>query len=503
MKRNLILCAVCALLASCSSDDGFSLFDTTSYADLESVTLTAKPIFYDNGDETRTSLTLSGTSLKFSWANGDTIGLFPIAPIGGSQVYQVLSNKTEENSSSATFDGGAWKLKVDNTYAAYYPFRPDMRVGDSYDAIPVSMLGQKQVGKNSTAHLGDYDYMIAPASTVDQGTKNVNFNFDHVSAFIRLDLTMPAASWSKLVLESTSPVFITSAKVNIIDGTLKDKVYSKTIELDLENVTTSSDELVSFFISVLPVTTGVLDLKAYTNNNVEYKASVPLTTRTFESGMYKGWTKTMVPSGDDYDNLDYVDLGTGDGVLWGRENIVDTYNSVYDYFSWGGTDSQATFEWTNYALWEEFPEDGIDPEDNLCVPDDYNCYSGGNTVLDIDMYDVAHMRNGDGWRMPTREEMNNLVTKCDWEETTINGVSGYKVSNKTNPARYIFLPAKGKYTTSNENAAEGYYWTSTVEPEGYGYFNAYCLHFTNDDGPSIITAERYIGMLIRPVYVKQ
>lgn len=476
MKRNLILGALCALLASCSSDDGFPLFDTASYADLESVTLTAKPIVFDGGDETRTSFIPSFdesnllTKLDFRWANGDTIALFPIAPIGGSQVYQVLGSMTEEGSLSATFDGGAWKLKNDNTYAAYYPFRPDMRVGDSYDAIPVNMLGQKQVGKNSIAHLGAYDYMVSQASDVDKDTRTVNFHFEHVVSFAWLKLKMPvAATWTKLVLEASTPTFITSAKLNLLDKSLKDKTYSKTIELDLENITTSKDEDVMFYIAVLPVSTGTLEVKAYTDNNAEYKAS--LNGRDFTGGVCMRWAKTLDASGDEYDNLDYVDLGTDDGVLWGRSNIDDTYNSVYDYFSWGGTDSQATFEWTNYALWEDFPEDGIDPEDELCVPEEYNDYDKA-TVLDIDMHDVAHMNNGDGWRMPTREEMNNLVTKCDWEWTTINGVNGYKVSNKSNAARYIFLPAKGKYTTSNENevdengdVTEGYYWTSTVEAD--------------------------------------
>lgn len=499
MKRNLILCAVCAFLASCSSDDGFPLLDTSSYADLESVTLTAKPIVFDMGSDTRTSLTLSGNNMSFGWIDGDTIGLFPISPISGSQVYQVLSNKTHEGDLSATFDGGAWKLKADNTYAAYFPFQPDMRVGDSYDVVPVNMLGQKQVGKNSSAHLGAYDYNIAPASEVDKDTKNVNFDFDHVSGFMLFKFTMPAASWKKLIVEAESPVFITSAKLNILDGSLKEKVYSKTIELELENVITSVNEEVIFFLAVLPVVTGDFEVTAITSDEVEYKTS--LKSKDVTSGSGKGWAATLSATIDEYDGLDYVDLGTG--TLWARNNFKIGTGSGFitnsngdEYYNWYGVEPINEYNWENYF--------GYDPETGILYSRSPLPDGDGISSMVIDEDDVAYMygKPAVSWRIPTPAEMQSLIDNCEWTWTQVNGVNGYKVRSKTVPTRWIFLPALGSVsgTSITESGSVGYYWTSELDTESDGWKKGKCLRL-DENTKAISSYDRYIGMSIRPVYI--
>lgn len=501
MKRNLILCAVCAFLASCSSDDGLPLLDTSSYADLESVTLTAKPIIIDDGDETRTSFLPSFdtdgnlSNLTFNWANGDTIGLFPISPIGGCQVYQALDNMTEGGALAATFDGGAWKLKTDNTYAAYYPFQPDMRVGDSYDVIPINMLGQKQVGKNSIAHLGDYDYMISSSSKVNEDTKNVNFNFDHIVSFAWIKLTMPViATWKKLVIKAAEPVFITSAKLNLLDGSLKNKVYSNTIELDLENVTTSKDEVVMFYLAVLPTSTDDLVLTAITDKDAEYTAE--LKGRNFTGGVCMRWAKTLTATIDEYDGLDYVDLGTG--ALWARNNFKIGTGSGFitnsngdEYYDWYGTSRKDEYSWDTY----------YDYEDGVCWtynPDD------GIYQMDLNEDDVAY-RSGKpahSWRIPTPAEMQSLIDNCEWTWTQVNGVNGYKVRSKTVPTRWIFLPALGSVsgTEITESGTVGYYWTSELDTESDGWKKGKCLRL-DENTKAISSYDRYIGMSIRPVYI--
>lgn len=48
---------------------------------------------------------------------------------------------------------------------------------------------------------------------------------------------------------------------------------------------------------------------------------------------------------------------------------------------------------------------------------------------------------GDLWRMPTLKEMEELINKCMWTWTTLNGVNGYKVVGLNGNS--IFLPAAG------------------------------------------------------------
>jgi len=506
MKRNLILCAVCAFLASCSSDDGLPLLDTSSYADLESVTLTAKPIIIDDGDETRTSFLPSFdtdgnlSNLTFNWANGDTIGLFPISPIGGCQVYQALDNMTEGGALAATFDGGAWKLKTDNTYAAYYPFQPDMRVGDSYDAIPVNMLGQKQVGKNSIAHLGAYDYMISQTSNVNETTKTVGFVFNHVVSFAWIKLTMPViATWKKLVIKAAEPVFITSAKLNLLDGSLKNKVYSNTIELDLENVTTSKDEVVMFYLAVLPTSTDDLVLTAITDKDVEY--TTELKGRNFSGGVCMRWAKTLTATIDEYDGLDYVDLGTG--TLWARNNFKIGTGSGFitnsngdEYYNWYGVEPINEYNWENYF--------GYDPETGILYSRSPLPDGDGISSMVIDEDDVAYMygKPAVSWRIPTPAEMQSLIDNCEWTWTQVNGVNGYKVRSKTVPTRWIFLPALGSVsgTSITESGSVGYYWTSELDTESDGWKKGKCLRL-DENTKAISSYDRYIGMSIRPVYI--
>ena len=68
------------------------------------------------------------------------------------------------------------------------------------------------------------------------------------------------------------------------------------------------------------------------------------------------------------------------------------------------------------------------------------------TVLDP-KDDVAHVKLGGSWRMPTDAEWMELKNNCTWTWTTQNGINGYKVTSNKNGAS-IFLPAAGyRYDT--------------------------------------------------------
>ena len=97
-------------------------------------------------------------------------------------------------------------------------------------------------------------------------------------------------------------------------------------------------------------------------------------------------------------------------------------------------------------------------------------------------------------RMPTAEELHELVENCDWQWTSLRGHYGYKV---TGPNGYsIFLPAAGCYIRSSfSNIAQGNgnYWCSTPSEE-----NAYCLYFYNGNR-AVYSSSRYYGRSVRPV----
>ena len=83
------------------------------------------------------------------------------------------------------------------------------------------------------------------------------------------------------------------------------------------------------------------------------------------------------------------------------------------------------------------------------------------TVLDPED-DVAHVKLGGKWRMPTNEEWTALRTQCTWTWTTQNGINGRLVTASNGNS--IFLPAAGfRYNTDLFNdGSNGYYWSSSL-----------------------------------------
>ena len=78
-------------------------------------------------------------------------------------------------------------------------------------------------------------------------------------------------------------------------------------------------------------------------------------------------------------------------------------------------------------------------------------------------HDAAHVHWGGDWRMPTRQELDDLWNKCDWTWTTMNSVNGYVVRGKgVYSSASIFLPAAGYGDGEALCRANSYgdYWSS-------------------------------------------
>ena len=92
----------------------------------------------------------------------------------------------------------------------------------------------------------------------------------------------------------------------------------------------------------------------------------------------------------------------------------------------------------------------------------------GNQILEGDNLgaDEAATANwGDKWRMPSKEEVDELTQHCNWIWTTHNNVNGYKVTGPNGNS--IFLPAAGYRGSGPTYPAgeDGLYWTNTTEKQ--------------------------------------
>lgn len=78
--------------------------------------------------------------------------------------------------------------------------------------------------------------------------------------------------------------------------------------------------------------------------------------------------------------------------------------------------------------------------------------------------DAAACLLGGSWHMPTSQDLNNLMRKCEWKWDQVEGVAGYTIQGRGDFATAsIFLPAAG-YGSDNalfDFGKVGFYWSSS------------------------------------------
>ena len=174
-----------------------------------------------------------------------------------------------------------------------------------------------------------------------------------------------------------------------------------------------------------------------------------------------------------------VDLGLS--VKWASCNIGATIPADYgNYYAWGETVPKKSYTSDNSVT------DGDGSIDD---------FSGTAT------YDAASANWGGTWRMPTKDECEELVDECTWTWTTQTNsdgktIGGYRV--KGTNGNSIFLPAAGRLndSTLEETGNSGFYWSSQPVEDRSDY--AYVINFDSSDWP-IGWGRRYVGSSIRPV----
>ena len=103
-----------------------------------------------------------------------------------------------------------------------------------------------------------------------------------------------------------------------------------------------------------------------------------------------------------------VDLGLASGLLWAKCNLGTTDpTQLGDYYAWGETSTKKKYYSDNY---KHFKTDG-----GIKVLK-YN-EKDGKTVLDLND-DAARANIGAGYRIPTKEDWEELLEDCKWEAVT-------------------------------------------------------------------------------------
>ena len=186
------------------------------------------------------------------------------------------------------------------------------------------------------------------------------------------------------------------------------------------------------------------------------------------------------------ETMEYVDLGLPSSIKWAKCDLGETSPEACGLScSWGETWYKGqSFEnnyYFNNGKWGEFFK-----------------YNTAGATLDKED-DLAFLRLGEGWRIPTWADVQELYVNCTITESSLNGVLGVMFISKKNN-NYIFL-AYNKL--SGRSRIER--WTNTLSNDKAAF--AAILALKKSDNGSVgmgdnTYSKRCNIFPIRPVYVK-
>lgn len=432
------------ILASCSSDDGTVISDGETY----SLSFSCDVQGYNDSGSRASAVSISS----------------------GAKMYVVLkSGSSVVNYGTATYSGGSWELVTNAT--------PSEGSGDAvlyYFENPKSTSSSSVTCSANTAVYsctGSWSFSsntLSVSGTLTPQMSRIRFYGSSSTSFSVSKVTVPS---SFSISNGTLSTMTSSQSVTISSSRYSDYVYADPATLQNLVVTVSGTDYTK---DALPSGDAIKSIV------------VDLPT----SSSHAGWS---VVGGADSEEPEYepepidtheaVDLGLS--VKWATCNVGANNPEDYgDYYAWGEIETKSDYSWGTYL--DSPNRDGKS----------FTKYATGKkTQLDIED-DVAHVKWGGSWRMPTKAEMDELRTKCTWTWTTQDGVKGYVVTGPN--GKSIFLPAAGYRGGSSlyDTGSYGQYWLSSLLLENNSIY-AYILYFIPKVKESYFN--RYCGLSVRPV----
>lgn len=211
-----------------------------------------------------------------------------------------------------------------------------------------------------------------------------------------------------------------------------------------------------------------------------------------------------------------VDLGLDSGLLWAKCNMGTTEpTQPGNYYAWGELSTKKEYYSDNYKHFKV--------KSNIEVLK-YN-EKDGKEVLELED-DVARANLGVGYRIPTKEDWEELLEDCEWEAVTITlpvtidpsqrkGIARWKVTGPNGNS--IVLPTTSGFKSDGwfvQPDYDIYYTTANLYPaeklsDDDKYQKAVALTWpmfakeTSSEGieePSFKSIYRDFGIVVRPVF---
>ena len=187
-----------------------------------------------------------------------------------------------------------------------------------------------------------------------------------------------------------------------------------------------------------------------------------------------------------------IDLGLPSGTIWASCNVGASQPwECGGYYAWGETEEKVVYNDVTYIYFK-----GKDTDDDGF----YDKHEESEEIIENicgSVFDVAHMKWGDGWQMPTKEQFKELLDHCSSKWTELHGVKGLKLVGPNGNS--IFLPAGGSrnHSVINDVGDCGCYWSGMLSANMH--HNAHNLLFGHSYAFWYGYCNRSLGHSVRPV----
>ena len=494
MKKRFVYSFLAALaVCSCQVEEvNESALDSTQEVIREAKVFTA--IIDDTTTpETRTSMDAEGNVL---WKQGDQVSIFAGSTINEQyQVTDASDGKTAASLNKVSDPGFVAGTDIDHN-VAFYPYASTAAIAKSAGSYVISDI---TLPATQTYAEGSFGNGAFPMAAVTGSTDDIKLKFKNVLGGLKLQLKGTASIASISITGNNNEVLCGAAEVTVANGSnpsinLTD-ASAKTVTLDCgAGVALDSETATPFVIALPPITmTGGFTVIVTDTEGKQMEIKTTKSQTITRSSLLKMPEVVYVVAAVIPDGC--VDLGLS--VFWASCNLGAGKPEEYgDYYAWGETEPKEIYNWDSYKWLSGSPRSFTK----------YNTDSSrgsvdNKTVLESSD-DVASVKLGGKWRMPTYAEWKELrnTSNCSWTWTTINGVNGYKVQSKKSgyTDNWIFLPAAGYRldTILYYVGSDGGYWSSSL----YTVYScdAWQVFFRSDDVGKYVDL-RFCGLSVRPV----
>ena len=484
MKTKWFIIPVIALSLGCTRE----IETNVTYIDGEFT------LYASSGEnETKTVLQRDGSVF---WSPGDCITVFY-----GNIPGKFTSTNTEP-AASAEFTGSLGSFVVDGEteFKAIYPHSDDIVMPTDEGILSIFLPSEQTAVEGTFAD----DLFICVAKS-----KDVNLHFYNVCGGVKFSLARDDIK--KVVFKGNNGEILAGRMAVEFDSNGIPQVTDMTggrTSITLLAPDGGSFKAGSFYYLVLvpQVLSKGYKIELFTDDLVE-----TISSDSSVSVRRSAWgvLKDLAPN----ESVEFKAVDLGLSVKWANMNLgADNPEDYGDYYAWGETEPY--YSSLDPLTWKPGAEYGYDwgsyswcmgsynTMTKYCLLPSfgYNYFTDNKNVLEPED-DAAHVILGDKWRMPTKQEQDELWDNCTWEWKPRNGVNGCQVTGPNGVS--IFIPAAGMLEDTSFwlDGMYGYLWSSTLDMDDSA--TACDLFFTSGTS-SVFGGANYLyrnlGQSIRAVY---